>query len=356
MEAPVRNVAGTVERLYLEPAGFVPDITVGLPFLGGPRRFTAVQCYRRTDGGVVADAAVPASEMQTRVSRDHRPLVAPWRDVITRSRAPFAGLPMGRTTVMGIVNVTPDSFSDGGEHGDWKGAVARGLTLRAAGADILDVGGESTRPGAPPVDPRVETGRVVPVVRELAAAGALVSIDTRHAEVMRAAIDAGARIVNDVSALTGDPESLSVVRDSGVAVVLMHMQGTPRTMQGDPHYDFAPVDVFDYLAGRVEACVAAGIPRDRIAVDPGIGFGKRRAHNLELLRHVAIFHGTGCPVMIGASRKLRGGPADVEPRDRVGASLGAALAAVERGVQILRVHDVATTVEALGIRAAIATA
>ena len=186
----------------------------------------------------------------------------------------FAGLPLTRTLVMGVVNVTPDSFSDGGETLDTRAAVARGLAMLDDGADIIDVGGESTRPGASPVRPAEEIARVAPVVLALSGAGAVVSVDTRHAAVMRAAIDSGARIVNDITALTGDPASIAVVTRTSVSVLLMHMQGEPSTMQLAPHYEDAAHEVCDWLAGRVAACDAAGIPRDRMAVDPGIGFGK----------------------------------------------------------------------------------
>ncbi|HZB92731.1 MAG TPA: dihydropteroate synthase, partial [Stellaceae bacterium] len=277
-------------------------------------------------------------------------LAAPRRD--------WAGLSLDRPRLMGIVNVTPDSFSDGGDFVDPDRAVEHGRALVAAGADIVDVGGESTRPGAAPVSAEEEQRRVVPVVRRLAADGIIVSIDTRRAAVMEAALAAGARIVNDVSALAGDRGSLAVAAAGGAAVVLMHMAGEPRTMQRDPHYDDVILEVFDFLERRVAACVAAGIPPERISVDPGIGFGKRDEHNLALLARLALFHGTGCAVLVGASRKsfigrLGGGAG---PRERLGGSLAVALAAVGQGVQVLRVHDVAETRQALLLRAAVAGA
>ena len=256
---------------------------------------------------------------------------------------------------MGVVNVTPDSFSDGGRFADAAGAVAHGRALAAAGADIVDVGGESTRPGAAPVPPEEEIRRIEPVVRGLAAAGLAVSIDTRRGAVMRAALAAGARIINDVTALAGDPESLAVAARSGAALVLMHMAGDPRTMQDDPRYDDAALDVLDFLESRVAACERAGVARERIAVDPGIGFGKRDAHNLALLARLALFHGTGCAVLLGASRKsFIGRLAGGDPPERLGGSLAAALWAAGQGVQILRVHDVAETRQALVLQAAIA--
>ncbi|MDZ4738102.1 MAG: dihydropteroate synthase [Rhodospirillaceae bacterium] len=277
-----------------------------------------------------------------------------------KSAAPaiFTGIALGEPIVMGILNVTPDSFSDGGDLPDPAAAIAVGLAMREAGAAILDVGGESTRPGSDPVPIGEEQRRIVPVVRGLAQAGAIVSIDTRHASVMRAAIDAGARIVNDVTALTGDPDSMRVVADSGVSVVLMHMQGEPKTMQQDPHYDDVVREVRDYLAARVDACVAAGIARSRIAIDPGIGFGKTLDHNLRLLNELGAFRELGCAILIGVSRKSFIGRAagNAAPKARLGGSLAAALAAVDRGARIVRAHDVPETVQALKIQAAIGRA
>jgi len=270
---------------------------------------------------------------------------------LTAPRAPLAGLALDRPRLMGIVNVTPDSFSDGGEAFDAGRAVDRGLAQRAAGADILDVGGESTRPGAEPVPVEEELRRVLPVVRGLAAAGAVVSIDTRRARVMAAALDAGAAIVNDVTALAGDPDSLPLVARAGAPAVLMHMQGDPRSMQRAPHYEDAPLDVHDVLAARIAACAEAGIGPDRLVVDPGIGFGKTVTHNLQILHRVAVCHGLGCAVLVGASRKRFIGALsrNEPPGERVPGSVAAALAALDRGVQILRVHDVAETAQAIAL-------
>ena len=211
----------------------------------------------------------------------------------------FAGLSLDKPRLFGVINVTPDSFSDGGEALALGDALKRGRAMLDDGADILDVGGESTRPGAEPVSAEEERARVVPVVKELSEMGALVSIDTRRAEVMAAAIDAGAGIVNDVTALTGDGDSLGLVADRGVAVVLMHMQGEPGSMQDEPQYENAAEDVFATLKARVEACEEAGIRRDRIAVDPGIGFGKTVDHNLEILNRIDIYDGLGVAVLLG---------------------------------------------------------
>ncbi len=270
----------------------------------------------------------------------------------------FAGLGLHRPRIMGVVNVTPDSFSDGGEAFDPEAAVRRGLALVAAGADIIDVGGESTRPGAVPLSEIDELERVRPVVRELAASGALVSIDTRHASVMEAAIDAGAKIVNDITALTGDDRSLNVVAGSDVSVVLMHMRGDPRTMQNDPRYGDVVTEVFHWLSGRVAACEAAGVPRSRLAVDPGIGFGKTLQHNLALLARLGVYESLGCAVLIGVSRKsfIARLCEDELPRERLGGSLAAALAAIQQNAHIVRVHDVAPTRQAIRVWQAIAGA
>jgi dihydropteroate synthase len=271
------------------------------------------------------------------------------------SAGSFAGLSLDVPRLFGIINVTPDSFSDGGEAFGRDDAVRRGRAMIEAGADALDVGGESTRPGADPVAVEDEISRVVPVVRALADLGITVSIDSRRAPVMAAAIEAGAKIVNDVTALTFDADSLGVVAASGVAVILMHMQGEPGTMQDNPHYDDAVMDVFGYLKQRVEVCEAAGIPRDRVAVDPGIGFGKTLDHNLDILGRLDLYRDLGCPVMLGASRKsfiatISRGEA---PKDRLGGSLAAVLSAAARGVRLFRVHDVAETRQALAVRQAI---
>ena len=273
-------------------------------------------------------------------------------DRIERPRPPIAGLAMDCTRLMGIVNVTPDSFSDGGRWLDPGAAVDHGLRLEAEGADILDIGGESTRPGAEPIGVDEELRRVIPVVAGLARQVRVpISIDTRNAEVMRRAAGAGARIINDVAALGHDPEALRVAAESGLPVVLMHAQGDPRTMQLDPRYDDVVLDVYDWLEARIAICEAAGIGRERIVVDPGIGFGKTLDHNMALLASLSIFHGLGCPILLGASRKsfvgrLSGGaPAD----RRLPGSVAAALLGAAQGVQILRVHDVAETRQALAL-------
>ena len=256
---------------------------------------------------------------------------------------------------MGVVNVTPDSFSDGGDYIDPSVAIAHGFAQVEEGADILDIGGESTRPGATPVGIDEELARVIPVIEGLRGAGVPLSIDTRNAAIMQAALAAGASIINDVSALSHDADSMKIAAQSDAPIILMHAKGTPQDMQDAPHYEDVVVEVFDYLSSRIDACVEAGIARERLIVDPGIGFGKTLAHNLALMGQLGRFHQLGCPILLGASRKrfigeLTGTP---DPKDRMPGSVAAALAAVAQGVHILRVHDVGPTNQAIDVWQAI---
>lgn len=269
---------------------------------------------------------------------------------LTAPRAAFAGLTLDRPRLMGILNVTPDSFSDGGRFLAPDAALAQARAMAEA-AEILDIGGESTRPGAAEVDVAEEIRRTAPVIAALRAGGlqTAISIDTRKAPVAEAALAAGAGIVNDVAALGFDPALGPLVAKAAAPVILMHAQGTPATMQADPRYDDVLLDVYDALAAHVAAAVALGIAADRIVVDPGIGFGKTIAHNLALIRGLSLFHGLGCPVLLGASRKRFIGSisgADAAG-DRMPGSVAVALAGVAQGVQITRVHDVAETRQAL---------
>jgi dihydropteroate synthase len=261
---------------------------------------------------------------------------------------------------MGIVNATPDSFSDGGRFLDPAAALAHARRLIAEGADILDVGAESTRPGAEPVAVEVEIERIAPLVRAIRAGSAVpVSVDTMKPQVARAAVAAGAAIWNDVTALRHAPDSLDVAAELGCEVVLMHMQGEPRTMQAEPHYDDVVAEVAQFLAARAAAAIAAGVARERIWLDPGIGFGKHMLrHNLPLMAGLDRIVALGFPVLLGASRKsfigaLSGG---ASADRRLGGSIAAALAGASAGVAAVRVHDVAETVQALNVQAAIAQA
>jgi dihydropteroate synthase len=277
-----------------------------------------------------------------------------WHDAmhaITERPPPFAGLPTDRPLVMGVINVTPDSFSDGGRHFDPGRAIAAGHAMLEAGADILDIGGESTRPGAKAVPAEEEMARILPVVRELAKAGP-VSVDTRNAATMRAALDAGAEIINDISALRHDPEALPLIARSQAPVILMHMPGDdPATMQSLATYDDVVLEVAAFLRDRIATCEALGIPRGRIAIDPGIGFGKTLEHNLALIDRLPIFASLGCRVVLGASRKRFIGTLSgvEEAARRMPGSIAAALAGAARGASVLRVHDVAETVQALAV-------
>lgn len=259
--------------------------------------------------------------------------------------------------LMGVVNVTPDSFSDGGNFFDPKMAIEHGLKLIKEGADILDIGGESTRPNATPVSIEEEQARVIPVIEGLKKAGikALISIDTRNADTMQKAIDTGVDIVNDISALTYDINSMDVVSKAQVLVILMHMKGTPETMQNNPQYGDVVGEVYDYLSGRIKSCLAAGIDQSRIVIDPGIGFGKTLQNNLTLLKNLDKFHDLGCPVILGASRKsfIEKICPNTPANERLAGSITAALSGVSQGVQIFRVHDVKETRQAFAVHQAI---
>jgi dihydropteroate synthase len=263
-------------------------------------------------------------------------------------------MPAALPRIMGILNVTPDSFSDGGRLASAGAAIAAGIAQHEAGADIVDVGGESTRPGATPVPLDEELRRTIPVVRGLVAAGVAVSIDTMKAGVMQAALEAGATMLNDVSALQADPQSLEVAAASDVPVVLMHMPGTPQTMQALAHYHDPVAEVLAQLAARIAAAEAAGVARARIIADPGIGFGKGLAHNLAILQRLEAFHALGVRLLLGASRKSLipaiAGPAPAG--ERLAGSLALALRGAQAGFAWLRVHDVAETVQALKVWAA----
>ena len=347
-------------RIYLAPCAIGPLTTLAplvaagsaLPLAGGPLAFAACEIAIRDATGVTRTTASLADTRCWTAQQGGAGAarVIALLDALSRPRRDLRGEPLARPLLMGIVNATPDSFSDGGEHLDPAAAITHGQRLAHAGADILDVGGESTRPGAAPVTPDAEAARVLPVLKGLSQLRAsfpqlLLSIDTRHAGVMRAAIDQGADIINDVTALTGDVDSLAVAARGGGAVMLMHMQGEPATMNLAPRYDDVALDVFDYLEARIAACAAAGIARERIAIDPGLGFGKRGPQNLAVLRSLALYHGLGCPLLLGASRKALGSKAEnaLLPKDRLPTSLAAAMHALNLGVQILRVHDVAET-------------
>lgn len=258
-------------------------------------------------------------------------------------------------TLMGIVNVTPDSFSDGGQFLDPARAVAHGLRLVEEGADILDIGGESTRPGSAPLSIDEEIDRVSPVIEGLKGGGAQLSIDTRNAKTMQAALHAGAHIINDISALSYDAESLNAVASARCDVILMHMQGTPETMQANPAYDDVVQEVYDYLAERIAVCEAAGIQKSRITIDVGIGFGKTLEHNLKLLNNIDKFKYLDVGILLGTSRKrfIEAVCPASPPDQRLGGSIASVLSAYQKGIRAFRVHDVKATDQALSVMAAI---
>ena len=274
------------------------------------------------------------------------------RDRLSSPRPDFGGLSMGRPRIMGILNVTPDSFSDGGQFLRPEAALMQARRM-ATGADILDIGGESTRPGAVEVDLAEEIARTAPVIAALRAGGVElpISIDTRKAGVAQAAFAAGATILNDVTALRFDPAMAAMAAGLHAPVILMHSIANPQTMQDDPRYDDVVLDIYDALADRLQVALAAGIPRHRLAIDPGIGFGKTLDHNLALLARISLFHNLGVPVLLGASRKRFIGTlgAEADAAKRMPGSLAVALAGVAQGMQMIRVHDVVETRQALSL-------
>ena len=348
-----------LREIYVRPVGLFPTaqgeraetVLGSLRLAGGWLDFTAIEVIERS--GARLDRRLTG--LTDFLERDwgRRTLnAADMFEALREPRQRLAGMALDRPRIMGVINVTPDSFSDGGAFATAQAAIDHGFRLEEEGADLLDIGGESTRPGAAPVTIAQELARVLPVIEGLAGkTQALISIDTRNAAVMRAAAAAGADIINDVAALTHEPDALAAAVETGLPVVLMHAQGDPRTMQDDPRYDDVVTDVFDYLEARVEACVGAGIARSKLIVDPGIGFGKTVQHNLELMAGLSLLHGLGVAVLIGASRKSFIGKLTgvAHAGDRVMGSIGAALAAVSQGAQIVRVHDVKATRDALTV-------
>ena len=350
-------------RLYLRPVWFVPT-PIGLPDGAVARMGNGLiwfQGYALTalsGGRRVARLTVPVADFDAAVASLPDPLAARARTLAASISANRAPLVLGERTirfdapqVMAILNVTPDSFSDGGKHdGDPQHAADAGFAMAAAGAALVDVGGESTRPNADKLWEGDEIARIVPVIERLAAAGVPVSVDTRKAAVMEAALAAGAKVVNDVSALLHDPRSMDVVAKAGCPVILMHAPSAG----DDPHdnpagYTDVVADVFDHLEARVAACITAGIARERIMVDPGLGFGKSLADNLALVNGLATFQGLGVPLLFAGSRKrLIGALSNEAPAaDRLGGSVALAFRAAEQGAQMVRVHDVKESVQAL---------
>ena len=354
---------GRGARIYLRPTGFV-DAPFGydgqtLRLAGGLLWFATVEAIAADETGRFASALVPVERIEDFVDSLPEPQSSAARTQLRRLTAPRAPLTLGERTirldqpqVMGILNVTPDSFSEGrGLEGDPEQAAARAVAMAEAGAAIVDIGGESTRPGSRTIWEGDEIARVQPVLEKLRHAGLALSIDTRKGQVMEAALAAGAHLINDVAALTWDDEALQVAIRSAAPVVLMHHQGNPATMQQDPRYRDALLDVYDWLEARIDAVVAAGVARERLLVDPGIGFGKNLRHDLQVLNGLSLFHALGLPVVLGASRKRTIGALSAEApvEQRLGGSIALALKGTAQGIQLLRVHDVAETVQALRV-------
>lgn len=345
-------------QLYLRPTGFVygdaakqaAEANQAGMLAGGPIAFTSLEVIEGKPGDSRKELRAYA-DLNASCDKSTKAILAG----IAAPREPLGSLKLDQPLIMGVVNVTPDSFSDGGLHASTKDSLTHARKLADEGADILDIGGESTRPGSDPVDVHDEAARVLPVIECLKDCGSLVSVDTRKSQIMQRSADVGAHILNDVSALSHDPDSLKVAATSGLPVVLMHAQGDPKTMQDDPAYEDIVVDVFDYLADRISACEEAGIDRSRLVADPGIGFGKTLAHNLALLQGLSLFHGLGVALLLGVSRKRFIGTlsGEQDPRARMPGSIAAALAGIAQGVQIVRVHDVAETRQALTIWSAV---
>ncbi|HWK36677.1 dihydropteroate synthase [Sphingomonas sp.] len=360
-------------RLYLRPEQLV-DSPVGRDgevarIAGGLSWCAAYELIAVSGGARAVQASVPVSALPALLANLPDAQAERLRTLATAISAPRAALALGdavlrldQPQVMGILNATPDSFSDGGTDADAGATARRGFDLRAAGAALVDVGGESTRPGAAPVWDGDEIARVVPVIAAMAPGRTPISIDTRKAAVMEAALKAGAHMVNDVAALLWDDRALEVVARAGCPVVLMHSPDPAKGGHGEGDYRDVLIDVFDWLEARIAAVVAGGVDRARILVDPGIGFGKSLAGNLALLNGIALFHALGVPIVLGASRKrMIGALSHAAPADeRLGGSLTLALHGAQHGVQLLRVHDVAETAQALkvwrGLRDAALTA
>ncbi len=316
---------------------------------GGPAAFTLARLIDSATGQneLAAVRDVP-DDWQPVLDNVIRP-IPPWP---APAAEPRAGLLGGRAAIMGIINVTPDSFSDPGDRLDADTAVAAGRRMAHEGADILDIGGESTRPGSEPTPQAEEAARVLPVIRALAGVGPAISVDTRNAAIMAAALDAGASIVNDVSALVHDPAAAALIAARRCPVVLMHMRGEPATMMALATYRDLGVEVALELAERIEAAERAGIARERIAIDPGVGFAKSGTQNHELLRRLPLLLNLGCPILVGLSRKRflsRIVAGELPPKQRGPGSLAGALFALARGARILRVHEVAPTVQAVRV-------
>lgn len=354
-------------RVYVQPLGLLrgcsDSCAMFLRLAGGDIYFSALRILIRSDPEVseqiilVSDLGEYLSKQPSQICSEVEELI----DNITRERPALAlnnGLVLDwkKPLIQGVLNVTPDSFSDGGRFEGQQQSLSHAREMISAGADIIDVGGESTKPGARPVSIEAEKNRVQPVIMDLAKLSIPISIDSRNADVMKGAMLAGSHIINDVSALTHDLASTDVVVETNAPVILMHSQGTPESMQDNPMYGNVLLDIYDYLEVRIKHCVDSGISKDNIIVDPGVGFGKTVEHNLQIIAGLSIFHGLGVPLLIGVSRKSFIGKITGEEvaEKRVYGSVAAALLCLEKGVQIIRVHDVEQTKQAVNVWQALA--
>ncbi len=349
-------------KFYVQPLGLLRGFcaTNGTfkCIAGGNIYFSAVKIIERSSDHISEDF-VYVDALDDYLSHQSQEKINSIRSTLENISGPRAalhfqnGLELNwqKPVIQGVLNITPDSFSDGGKFEDLTNSLSQAEMMIGAGAGIIDVGGESTRPGASPISIETEKSRVKPVIKELSKKNCVISVDTRNAAVMTAAIDAGASIVNDVSALNHDSESINAVKRSHVPVILMHTKGTPEDMQDNPEYINVVLEIYDYLKSRIELCVTAGISIDKIIIDPGIGFGKTVEHNLQIVRNLALFHGLGVPILIGVSRKNFIGRITEEktPSKRVYGSIAAAQICLDQGVQIIRVHDVEETTQALSL-------
>lgn len=349
-------------RSWVRPIGLVPwrsavcqqgENKDYVQLAGGEMGFAFVDIAQKEAGDVIVQR-LSIAQWQSQAAEPE--IAQAYLENLTKPRPDIAGLSMGQTHIMGIVNATPDSFSDGGLHFNAQDGIDAARAMAQQGATILDVGGESTRPGAEAVARDEEIRRITPIIEALTSEGYIVSADTRHTEVMAKAAQSGAPIINDVGGFrdAGAPELLSSViekDDTKGFAIAMHMQGTPETMQQNPQYDFAPTDVYDWLEERILVLEQAGVPRSHIAVDPGFGFGKTPNHNLEIIQWTSLFHGLGVPVLIGVSRKssIAKLSKDEPAHARLGGSLALTLHAITQGAQIIRTHDVEQTAQAITI-------
>ena len=336
-----------------DPAAQATDLW---PLAGGWIGFSQLDVVMRLEGGLSVWRKTPKDLLEAAADKA---AAESWLERLSAPRSDFASLAMDRPHLMGVVNATPDSFSDGGRHLAASDAISAGRQMAHDGARILDIGGESTRPGAEPVAADEEKRRILPVIEQLVSDGHIVSADTRHTDVMAAALDSGAHIINDVGGFADEGAPVLMGRayaanpDKAFAIT-MHMQGAPQTMQANPSYDFAPLDIYDWLAERVTTLEAAGLPRTHIAIDPGFGFGKTVQDNIDLIAWASLFHGLGVPVLYGVSRKstiakVMQSETGIAPEaaDRLAGSLSLGVRVIDQGIQMLRIHDVPETRQAL---------